>query len=195
MNAPVRPADLAPAPVTLTAAAMRALAETGFFEQDPNRYELVEGTIIMTPPPGVEHSFVEERLVRALFAALTKAGLSEDYSIHSGGGIAVSDDSLLAPDLVISQVRREPRPLEPSDLALLIEIAWSSRAFDLGKKASLYATAGIGEYWVVDIPARCVIVHRAPDAGAYTRVAPVAAGEQLVPASLPQLSVAVSDFF
>jgi Uma2 family endonuclease len=39
-------------------------------------------------------------------------------------------------------------------LIRLVEIAQSSLAFDLGEKLQLYKTAGIWEYWVVDIKAK-----------------------------------------
>jgi Uma2 family endonuclease len=50
---------------------------------------------------------------------------------------------------------------------LLIEVADSSLAFDLGEKFQLYGQAGIRDYWVVDISGRTVHVFREPEAGGY----------------------------
>ena len=44
----------------------------------------------------------------------------------------------------------------------LIEVADSSLAYDLGAKASLYAAAGIADYWVVDVVNRRLHVFRDP---------------------------------
>jgi Uma2 family endonuclease len=42
--------------------------------------------------------------------------------------------------------------------------------YDLRRKAPIYARAGIIEYWVVDVPAMLVHVHRDPEHGAYTSI-------------------------
>jgi Uma2 family endonuclease len=53
----------------------------------------------------------------------------------------------------------------PGDLDLVIEVAESTLGFDLKTKAGLYARAAIGEYWVLDITGRQMIVHRDPRDG------------------------------
>lgn len=52
----------------------------------------------------------------------------------------------------------------------MIEVSVSSLARDLGPKASLYASAGIAEYWVVDLRGRRVVVHRDPTDDGYGSV-------------------------
>jgi Uma2 family endonuclease len=88
-----------------------------------------------------------------------------------------------------------PRAFDLAEIALIVEISWSSRTFDLGTKAALYARAGVADYWVLDIPARTVIIHRDPVDVIYTRVAPVAEGEVLAALAPAGLSCAVADFF
>lgn len=59
----------------------------------------------------------------------------------------------------------------------MIEVALTSRRFDLGEKARRYAMAGYPEYWVVDIDQRLVHVHRDPNPdGTWGSVAPQADG-------------------
>jgi len=71
-------------------------------------------------------------------------------------------DVLLKP----SQEYRKGNP-QPADIRLLVEISDSSLAFDLKVRARLYARAGIVEYWVFDVPARRLVVHRNPLNGSY----------------------------
>ena len=49
-----------------------------------------------------------------------------------------------------------------SDIMLLVEVADTSLQHDLTEKAELYATAGVPEYWVVDVLNRVVYVLRDP---------------------------------
>lgn len=80
---------------------------------------------------------------------------------------------------------------QPRDLALIVEIADTSLAFDLTVKAALYARAGIAEYWVLDILGRRLLVHRQPEGGQYATVTSYSHGESVAPAaSDSSLSVA-----
>jgi Uma2 family endonuclease len=60
--------------------------------------------------------------------------------------------------------KRHPRG---DELLLAVEVADSSAGFDLSRKVTLYAAAGIREYWVVDLTRRMVVVHRNPDGVTY----------------------------
>ena len=71
-------------------------------------------------------------------------------------------------------------------------MSWSSLRRDLDRKAELYAEAGIDEYWVFDVHARRVVVHRKPARPArYGEIREVRAGERIagVQAGLPDLEV------
>lgn len=106
--------------------------------------------------------------------------------------IDVSDeDSILSepePDLVVLHQNAErfnkTNP-GPADIALLIEVADSSLPFDLAKKALLYARAPISEYWVLDINARRLIVHRKPLGDKYQSVQVYGEQESLSPLAAP----------
>ncbi len=52
-------------------------------------------------------------------------------------------------------------------MLLVIEVADSSVRYDRTRKLPLYARYGIPEVWLIDIPARAIRVHRAPENGAY----------------------------
>ena len=52
----------------------------------------------------------------------------------------------------------------------MVEVADSSVAFDLSRKAALYAQAGVREYWVLDLVRRMLVVHRQPDGTQYRQI-------------------------
>jgi Uma2 family endonuclease len=59
---------------------------------------------------------------------------------------------------------RHPRG---DEVLLVIEVSDTSVAFDLSRKAVLYARAGVREYWVLDLARRMLVVHRQPDGTTY----------------------------
>jgi Uma2 family endonuclease len=84
----------------------------------------------------------------------------------------------LLPDLML--VARLPRSAQPATAHLVIEVAQTSQARDQ-EKARDYAVADVSEYWIVDLPARTVTVHRGPLAGAYQETRTFADGAVIQP--------------
>jgi Uma2 family endonuclease len=50
----------------------------------------------------------------------------------------------------------------PTSASLIVEVAESSLTYDRERKGPLYAAAGIQEYWLVNLPERCLEVYRQP---------------------------------
>ena len=102
------------------------------------------------------------------------------------------------PDLVVlakpSREYQDANP-RPSDLRLVIEISDSTLGFDLTAKAELYARAGIVEYWVIDVPARRLIVHRDPRAGLYRSVTVYSEDESASPLASPASTFQIGEIF
>jgi Uma2 family endonuclease len=76
-----------------------------------------------------------------------------------------------------------------------VEISDSTLGFDLTSKAELYARAAIIEYWVVDIAARRLIVHRDPREGLYRSVTAYAEHEILAPLTASHSEFRVAEAF
>ena len=76
-------------------------------------------------------------------------------------------------------------------------MAGDSLRLDRQSKASLYARAGIPEYWIVNLAESAIEVHCAPDpkAGIYRSKTFVAAGGTLVASSVPGLTIDVASLF
>ena len=102
------------------------------------------------------------------------------------------------PDLMVLKPEftgfRTARP-QPGDLDLVVEIADTSLQFDLTAKAALYARAEIGEYWVLDVPGRRLLVHREPCEGQYGSVAAYEEHEAVTPLSAPDSSFQIRAVF
>ena len=74
----------------------------------------------------------------------------------------------------------------------MVEIADSSLAYDLGRKASLYAGFGIAELWVIDAVKLETRMHREPTGGDYLSMRNALPPEPLVPMLVPELAVTLS---
>jgi Uma2 family endonuclease len=157
MNAVIRPAEIEPVVVPMTVEALRILDDQGFFANDNCRHELIDGVLIMVPPPGANHQSSERRTMKTLMRAIIKSGLDTRLSVQSGGGFILSEQTLLGPDLMVVREPDDPKDWTADDIVIMIEIAWSSLANDLGDKAKRYAGAGIVEYWVLDVADKALI--------------------------------------
>lgn len=79
----------------------------------------------------------------------------------------VSDISEPEPDVaVIKGAIRDFANAHPTEAALIVEVADSSVAYDQTVKHSLYARAGIADYWIVNLLDRQLEVYRQPIADA-----------------------------
>jgi Uma2 family endonuclease len=75
---------------------------------------------------------------------------------------------------------------------LVIEVSVTSRAVDLGRKAAIYAAAGVPEYWVLDLADFTLVVHREPAGDGYRDIAVLTDADHVTAARLP-LTVAVAE--
>ena len=192
-ESPYRPVPLDPPRKRWTRAECAALEATGVWDQQ--KLELVEGELINKM--GKSRPHVTTHAV--LFGWLLKA--FGNGRVNSEAPIDVSPEdnptSEPQPDLIVlSKPTREivVNP-QPSELLLAIEISDSSLGFDLTTKASLYARAGIADYWVVDIAAKRIVVHREPREGAYHSITMYAEHESVSPLAAPGSALAVSECF
>jgi Uma2 family endonuclease len=124
---------------------------------DGRRYEIVDGSLIVSPPPTPRHQLAASAMYDVL-----RASVPSPWRVLAGGaGILVRDDRFLVPDLVV--VRGEAAGADtagfvPSDVVLVVEVVSpSNAAHDLVLKRSLYAGEAIPHYWILDIRAQPVL--------------------------------------
>ncbi len=146
------------------------LAETDLFS-DGKHVELIEGMIVEMSPMREPHFVsVMTRLRRAL-SPLERPGrhLRLQGALSLGPDYRPSDPE---PDGAL--IEGEPEDYEdaghpPNTALLVIEVSETSLKRDRGWKSSLYASAGIQEYWIVDLVNTRLEVRRAPRTSARAR--------------------------
>ena len=132
---------------------------------DDERYELLNGNLMIVPAPNRKHQKVLSRLHLKLGNFAEEHGLGEVYVAPFD--VVLSDTDIVQPDLLfISRAREHTLTDENVRGApdLVIEILSPSTAErDLGYKHELYGRHGVLEYWIVDPMDETIAVHRQGD--------------------------------
>lgn len=160
------------------------------------RLELVGGAVLVCEPQGGPH-FTAVGLVEDALRDAFGAG----WTIRAQGPIALDEDSEPEPDIaVVPGRRRDHSRSHPSHPVLIVEVADSSLEFDRGEKASLYARAGIADYWILNLADQVLEVYREPVAAPHARYGyrygatiTLRAGNHVSPLSVPVVAVLVAD--
>jgi Uma2 family endonuclease len=155
------------------------------------RYELVEGVVIkvgQNMPHGALIMLILEWVVEAFMRACVVTQVSIDVRPEDNPTNEPMPDVLVLTRPAMSFTERAT----PPDIRLLIEAADTTVRYDLTTKASLYARAGIVEYWVVSLPDRKLTVHRDPQQGAYRDLRTYREHEQVTPLAAPDKPVVVA---
>ena len=154
------------------------------------QYELIEGELLQKMPKNEPHVF-STTLTRS-WAESVFGGLF----IRSQDPIALDEHNEPEPDVVVlAKSLREYLTLGTppvDDVRLLIEVSDSTLEYDLTRKASLYARAGVAEYWVLDLPNRRLHVHIDPSEAGYGRILTLAESQTIAPLANADASVLVS---
>ena len=167
----------------------------GFFEPNPKRQriELISGELRPMSPIGP----VDEHLVNVL----TRWGIESFpvslVRVRNQHSIGIPElESVPEPDIacVVKRSYAAQRP-QACDVLLVIEVSDSSLDYDRGHKASMFAAAGIADYWVVNIPDRCVEVFRKPEGGQYCSHEVFTAPDEILPLAFPQAALSVAKLF
>jgi Uma2 family endonuclease len=146
---------------------------------DGHRYEIIEGSLHVSPSPSRPHQLAASRLVRLLAdAAPAEVEVVETVDVQL-------DRSVLEPDVVVlpaSLAYITGGPLAPGDVLLAVEVVSpSSRRMDRMVKPSVLAEGGVPAYWRVELDgprAPMVVVYALADGG-YREVVTVHGGESV----------------
>ena len=129
------------------------------------KVELIEGTIIAMNAEYRLHGVVKNRLVRLLQRALERIG--SELEAFNEIAIQLGDDSLPQPDAIIARAALDRRYFQVCDIALALEVVDRSSRFELTRKVSLYASAGVPELWIADLKTGELNQFWSPQSGAY----------------------------
>lgn len=125
------------------------------FPDDGQRYELVEGMLLVTPAPASDHQVVIARLVTALTNYL---GIGGPAHVVSPGEIEVAPKLHLEPDVLVFPSTFPPgtKWTEITEWWLAVEVlSPSSKHYDRDYKLEAYLRLGVAEVWIVDLDRRC----------------------------------------
>ena len=139
------------------------------FPDDGNRYELLDGVLMVTPAPGGPHQGIAARFAMALGPQLWLPGRA---NIYTPGAISFPPRTQLEPDVLVVPARFpiETPWVEITEHWLAIEVfSRSSRVYDREFKRNAYLDLGVHEVWLVDMREKCVEVCRVRGAGRIIR--------------------------
>jgi Uma2 family endonuclease len=134
------------------------LTELGILSEDDN-LELLEGYLVLKMPRNPPHDGTVHRVLKRLIRVMPGGW---DVRVQSA---VTLPDSEPEPDLAV--VRDDPdgythRHPGAADIGLVIEVSDSTLPGDRADKGRVYARAGIGRYWIVNLPDRQVEVYTGP---------------------------------
>ncbi|HLB53549.1 MAG TPA: Uma2 family endonuclease [Gemmatimonadales bacterium] len=126
---------------------------------DGNRYELVDGVLLVTPAPIPLHQVVAARLTVALEKRIRPW---PDVHVGGPGEIRVQPGTLMEPDILVFRspsLRAKWETIHEHWLAVEV---WSpsSVVYDRDVKRDAYLQIGVREVWLVDAERKTVFVSR-----------------------------------
>jgi Uma2 family endonuclease len=158
--------------------------------------ELIGGELLVAEPQGARHYTAVARTARTLEAAF-----GAGWHARMQAPIGLDADSEPEPDVaIVAGSLDDYDRVHPSRPVLTVEVADSSLEMDRQHKGSLYARAGLADYWIVNLVDGVLEVYREPVADPaapfgwrYGRVDILDVSMQVSPLAAPGASVRVSD--
>jgi Uma2 family endonuclease len=176
-----------PQPVKLTIEQFRMLDDSGAFDGYA-KTELIEGAIYAMNAQYAAHAVAKSRLARRLGNALEQLGAELDAVVE--GTVEMPPASAPEPDIALAKVTPGERSyIALSAVALVVEVADASVAFDLKDKAQLYSGQGVPEYWVLDLNSSQLHQFWDPSPAGYGKGRSVPVGRSFQSVTIPGLGV------
>jgi Uma2 family endonuclease len=185
---------IGPAPYRWTLDAYRELGSMRLF--DGLKTMLIYGKILVMALPAPPHN-----LSLGLAEDWLKAVFSTGYHVRNQMALDIGTENDPGPDLaVVEGTRRDYADRQATTALLVVEVADTSLFLDTTTKVELYATAGVPEYWVIDLANRQLLVFRDPEvlpaglgATTYRTLLTYSPTDSVSPLAAPHASVKVAD--
>src|SRR5262245_59956856 len=173
----------------------RTLTELGIFRSG-EPVELIDGELLVAEPQGARHYTAVMKTARALEVAI-----GSGWVVRMQGPIGLDPESEPEPDVAVVPGQVDDyRGAHPSRPALTVEVSESSLEADRSIKGSLYARAGLRDYWVLNLNDGVLEVYREPVADApaaygwrYGRPVVLRPPAVTHPLAMPDAAVPVAD--
>ena len=162
-----------------TVAEVEAMVAAGVMDED-ERVELIGGEFVPMSPKGSRHEVLKIKLNR-----LWGRVAPDPFEFAQETTFRLSLDTYLEPDFVVYDRATGLTGIKGDNVLLVVEVADSSRRYDLGRKAKLYASFGVRELWVIDAVKMFTRQFRSPTEKGFAETRDFAASEELTPAFAP----------
>ena len=169
-----------------TVAELEAMVAAGILGED-ERIELIGGEVVPMSPKGNHHEILKGALNEYWVRRMP-----ERFRLAPETTFRLTPDTYLEPDFIFFDKASGIRGLKPETAHFVVEIADSSFAYDIGRKAALYAQFGIPELWVIHAVRLETRIHRQPSLTGYQSLLDLGSDQELVPAFAPELAVTLS---
>jgi Uma2 family endonuclease len=121
-----------------------------------NKYELVDGELVLMPPAVFKHDDIVNFLYIAFYLEIKRLGL--DWVVRQGTiGVRTTTNKSRIPDICVINGEEwrqnspdSPAVLETAPLLVVEVVSEGSIATDYRRKRTEYANREIPEYWIVD---------------------------------------------
>lgn len=168
------------------------MLEVGIVQED-DRVELIDGELRAMSPIGPLHAAIVKKL-----NVLLQLQLGHQVIISVQDPIRLDDFSEPEPDLAILHYRddfyRAGTPIA-DDVLIVIEVSDSTLEYDRKEKMPRYATAGIGELWIINVADQIIEQYTTPSQGRYLNLHIVEFGDTLVAKTVDDLSLPLDQLF
>ena len=160
------------------------------------RYELLDGELILVASPNEDHQTANIALSARMYSFVNENDLGRVF--HAPYDVLFSDSDVVQPDLLFISKEREhirtPANIQGAPDLIVEILSPSSARRDWGYKRDLYARHEVKEYWIIDPTNRLVHVMLLND-GALDLDATYGQGDTVTSSTLKGFSVEVDDLF
>ena len=163
---------------------------------DDQRYEVLDGELVILPTPNIAHQKVLFRMARLLEDFVLERELGEVFIAATD--VVLSDTNVVQPDIIF--VSTERKSIVDADNIkgspdLVVEIiSPNNPKRDLVRKRGIYARHGVGEYWIADPEALSIRVMTL-EGSAYREAEEFGMGDVLTSSALEGLELEVGNVF
>jgi len=163
------------------------MAEVGILTE-ADKVELIHGQILKKSPVGSKQAAIVDRINKLL-----NQHFIDNAIVRIQNPVRINDINEPEPDIAVLKYREdyyiEKHP-KPQDIFLVIEVSDTTLTYDKEIKLPLYATAGIPEFWLINIEKSEIEVHRSPATDNYTTITIHRAGDSIaLPSASDRLDV------
>ena len=166
-----------------TAERFNQAKNAGIFDH-PELMSLVHGIVMEQPEQTARCANLTNLLLRQL-----RGTLRGPFLVYGRRPVEVDPHNQSTTGVLVvtgQKANYQNRHPSPEDVALLVEVADTNVAYDLGGKALLYAQAGITDYWVVLVNGAAIVRHREPSAEGYQEVVRMVGDDTISPLARPE---------